>query len=103
MYQKDQKTLNEWKNKRMTGFSLSWHLEDSQGKKLEVELNTDPQWKKDNGHFIRLTNLVHYYTKTLGNTKQSFKNIVADVKATWLNQKAYVNYNRYCDKGKSSF
>ena len=66
-YTASRELLDTWKNKRMTGFRLSWFLQDSNGSRLTETQNMTENWKPEapspGYHEQQLVSLVNLATQ----------------------------------------
>ena len=58
-----QYNLQEWENRRMTGMSVEWYIEDNNGDTEEVEEKNS--YAHDNEMFIKTVNMLYYSEKII--------------------------------------
>ena len=63
----DNASYAEWKTKRMTGFTVSWHLENDTGNKVDIQPSVKYSGFEMNKEFVRMVNILHYalYVKNI--------------------------------------
>ena len=55
----DIESYKKWSDKRMTGFSLAWHIENSTGHIVDIKPWKKYEQKERNIEFIRMVNILH--------------------------------------------
>ena len=85
----DQDSLDQWNDRRMTGFTLAWYFEDATGTKVEIVGEKGYVEKVSNVQFVRLANILYtsisYNEMTVG---EMFEN-VKDYKEEWMEKEKH--------------
>ena len=55
----DTKSYARWNRKRMTGFSIAWHLENSTGHRVHIVQHNRYSGQERNNAFVRMVNILH--------------------------------------------
>ena len=84
----NQEEVDKWKNKRITGFNVSWHCSNCSG---ELSNRHTYENYKDNRLFIKIANLIHKGTKIT----QIWKIIKSKIEeCKQLNKKGLITYDK---------
>ena len=65
----DATDLNLWNTKRMTGFTASWHYENENGTKIDIQEEMEEDYKDYNLFFIQWINIVKKAIGSIGKDK----------------------------------
>ena len=88
---------NDWSTRRNTGFSASWHVEDTAGQRVEIQSWDEYGTEFMNKEFVRLVNIVHH---AISVHNISVDKVWQDIKI--LNQEMNAeaaDYETLCDYG----
>ena len=85
----DNKSYAEWATRRMTGFSVSWHLENSTGHIVDIRPKDKYSGYASNTQYVRIVNILHH-ALTVNNI--SVDKVWKDFKAIKVNWQELVKY-----------
>ena len=80
----DTDSYEKWSDKRMTGFSLAWHIENSTGHMVDIQPWQDYKQDERNIEFVRLANILHQAVTEKNITVQDIWEDVKIFRGNWL-------------------